>query len=105
VYGYRIADVQLHALRGETQKALAALHQAIDEGWRSDWWYQLQYKPDLEPLHDEPEFQEMVEEIRADMAAQLAHVRQMERSGELVFPTEVATPESIASGSAPTDPR
>ena len=32
---------------------------------------------------DDPEFQAMVEEIEADMAAQLARVREMERNGEL----------------------
>ena len=81
--GYGIADVQVYALRGEKQKALLALRQAIDEGWRSQWWYQLKHKPDLESLHDEPEFQAMVAEIEADMAAQLARVREMERNGEL----------------------
>jgi hypothetical protein len=38
---------------------------------------------DLESLHDEPEFQAMVAEIEADMAEQLARVREMERNGEL----------------------
>jgi hypothetical protein len=81
--GYRIADVQVYALRGEKQKALSALRQAIDEGWRVDWWYQLKLKPDLELLHDEPEFQAMIAEIEADMAEQLERVREMERNGEL----------------------
>jgi hypothetical protein len=70
-------------LRGEKQKALAALRQAIDEGWRSMWWYLLKHDPTLESLHNEPEFQAMVAEIEADMAAQLARVREMERNGEL----------------------
>jgi len=65
-----------------------ALRQAIDEGWRVYWWYLLHHKPDLEPLHDEPEYQAMVAEIREDMAAQLAPVREMERRGEVVFPGE-----------------
>ncbi len=82
-YGYGIADVQLYALRGEKQKALSALRQAIDEGWRSRWWYYLKHDPNLESLHDEPEFQAMIAEIEADMAAQLARVREMERNGEL----------------------
>ena len=47
------------------------------------WWYYLKYDPTLESLHDEPEFQAMVAEIEADMAAQLARVREMERNGEL----------------------
>jgi TolB-like protein/Tfp pilus assembly protein PilF len=80
--GYEIADVQLYALRGEKHKALSALREAIDEGWRYGWWRWLR-KPDLESLHDEPEFQAMVAEIEADMAAQLAHVREMQRNGEL----------------------
>jgi TolB-like protein/Flp pilus assembly protein TadD len=81
--GYWIADVQIYALRGEKQKALSSLRQAIDEGWRSIWWYELKLKPDLELLHDEPEYQAMIAEIEADMAAQLARVRAMERNGEL----------------------
>jgi len=35
--GYEIADVQIHALRGEKRKALSALRQAIDEHWRVGW--------------------------------------------------------------------
>ncbi len=47
------------------------------------WWYFLKLDPSLESLHDEPEFQAMVAEIEADMAVQLARVREMERNGEL----------------------
>jgi TolB-like protein/tetratricopeptide (TPR) repeat protein len=96
-YGSGIADVQLYALRGERQKALSALRQAIDEGWRREWWYWLQKKPDLEPLHDAPEFQAMLEEIRADMAAQLERVREMERRGELVLAAEPTAPSDRRS--------
>jgi tetratricopeptide (TPR) repeat protein len=79
--GYGIADVQIYALQGEKQKALSALREAIDEGWRAEWWWL--HRPNVESLHDEPEFQSMVAEIEADMAAQLARVREMERNGEL----------------------
>ena len=48
-----------------------------------DWWYFLKFDPTLESLHDEPEYQAIVAEIEADMAAQLARVREMERNGEL----------------------
>jgi tetratricopeptide (TPR) repeat protein len=81
--GYGIFDVKIYAVRGEKQKALSALRQAIDEGWRANWWYYLKYDPTLESLHDEPEYQAMIAEIEADMAAQLARVREMERNGEL----------------------
>ena len=82
-WGYGVADVQIYALQGDKRKALSALQRAIDEGWRSSWWYYLKYDPTLESLHDEPEYQAMVAEIEADMAAQLARVREMEKSGEL----------------------
>jgi tetratricopeptide (TPR) repeat protein len=81
--GYGICDVKIYALQGEKHKALAALRQAIDEGWRSLWWYFLKQDPSLESLHDEPEYQAMVAEIEADMATQLERVREMERNGEL----------------------
>jgi tetratricopeptide (TPR) repeat protein len=82
--GYWIADVYIYALQGDKQKALSALRQAIDEGWRGfNWRYDLEHDSALESLHDEPEFQAMVAEIEADMAAQLARVREMERNGEL----------------------
>jgi hypothetical protein len=81
--GYGIADVKIYAIRGDKQKALSALRQAIDEGWRTLWWYYLKRDLNLESLHDEPEYQAMTEEIEADMAAQLARVREMERNGEL----------------------
>jgi tetratricopeptide (TPR) repeat protein len=80
--GYWIADVKIHALKGDKRKALSALRRAIDEGWRSVWWYLLKRDPTLESLHDEPEYQAMVAEIEADMAAQLARVRELERGGE-----------------------
>ena len=67
----------------DKQKALTALKRAIDEGWRGLWWYSLKLDPILESLHDEPEFQAMIAEIEADMAEQLARVREMERNGEL----------------------
>jgi tetratricopeptide (TPR) repeat protein len=81
--GFPISDVKIYALQGDKKKALSALRQAIDEGWRSLWWYALRLDPGLESLHDEPEYQAMVAEIEADMAAQLARVREMERNGEL----------------------
>ncbi len=80
---YPISDVEIYALQGENKKALSALRQAIDEGWRGLWWYSLRLDPGLESLHEEPEYQAIVAEIEADMAVQLARVREMERNGEL----------------------
>ncbi len=43
---------------------------------------------------DEPEFQTVTEEIEADMAEQLARVREMERNGELEPIPEVSATTS-----------
>lgn len=74
-------QVQIYALQGETEKALQALRQAVDRGWRALWWYWLEHDPKLQSLRDEPEFQTIVREIKADMAAQLARVRALETGG------------------------
>jgi len=81
--GYRISDALIYAQRGKIRAVLAALRQAIDQGWRESWWFYFDYDLNLDSIRDEPEFQTMVEEIKADMAAQLERVRAMEASGEL----------------------
>jgi len=81
--GYWVADVQIYALQGRREKALAALREAIDDGWRTLWWYYLERDPNLTSLRGDAEFQAMLEEIRADVAAQLERVRAMQRNGEL----------------------
>jgi len=43
----------------------------------------LERDPNLESLHGDSGFQSMVEQVRADMAAQLERVREMRRRGEL----------------------
>jgi TolB-like protein/Tfp pilus assembly protein PilF len=101
--GYWIADVRIYALRGDKQKALSALRQAIDEGWRVPWRHFLEHDSALESLHDEPEYQAMVAEIEADMAAQLERVREMERNGELTLPADLPAPKDHASGPSPRD--
>ena len=75
--------MRVYALRAAKQKAFSALRQGIDDGWRYAWRRFLEHDSALESLHDEPEYQAMVAEIEADMAAQLAHVREMEQNGEL----------------------
>jgi len=65
--GYMWADVEIHALRGDTDKALAAMRSAIDEGLRWDWNL-LSQALNLQSLWDEPEFQAMLAELEADMA-------------------------------------
>jgi tetratricopeptide (TPR) repeat protein len=83
VWGYGFADVELHALRGEKEEALAALQEHAKTGMRQMWRWQVLYNPNLESIRDTPEFAAIVAEIEADMAEQLARVREMEKNGEL----------------------
>jgi tetratricopeptide (TPR) repeat protein len=86
---YPPARTAAYLLQGETDRALAALREAIDAGWRDGWWL-LEREPIYEPLWDQPEFQAMMAEIKADMAAQIERVREMERNGELEPIPEIA---------------
>jgi tetratricopeptide (TPR) repeat protein len=91
--GGGITDVQVYALQSKSDAALAALRQAIDEGWRLFWWYHAEHDPNLDSIRDEPEFQAMMDEIRTDMAAQLERVLEMERNGELAAVPEISVAE------------
>ena len=82
-WGVGIRDVKIYALQGRKAEALKALRQAVDEGWRGFWPFALKYDPVLESLHDEPEYQAIIAELDADMAAQLQRVREMQAAGEL----------------------
>ena len=81
--GYGIADVHIHALRGEVDAALTAFRRAIDQGWRPIGQHPLGRDPNLSILHDQPAFRSMLDELDADMAAQLERVTAMELAGEL----------------------
>ena len=80
---YWISDVQILALQGRKEEALAALQRATDEGWRSLWWYYLRYDMNLDSIRDEPRFQRVLDQIEADISAQMLRVREMEKSGEI----------------------
>jgi hypothetical protein len=89
-WGYGFADVELHALRGEKEKALAALRVHAERGMGPRWRWHILYNGNLESIRDTPEFAAIIAEIEADMAEQLARVREMQRSGELTAIPELA---------------
>jgi tetratricopeptide (TPR) repeat protein len=78
-----IIDACVYASLGETDKALAALHEAVSEGWR-EFHGRLQggilFQPPvmLDSLAGNPEYEALVDEINADLALQLAHVKTMD---------------------------
>jgi TolB-like protein/Flp pilus assembly protein TadD len=72
--GYGVDRAKIHVLRGDTESALAELEQIVQSGWRYHWRFYLEFDPVLEPLRDEPRFQALVDQIRADMSEQLEQV-------------------------------
>ncbi|MDX1482721.1 MAG: hypothetical protein R3315_13640, partial [Woeseiaceae bacterium] len=82
-WGYAIIDVHAHELLGDRDEALAKLEQAFDAGWRTFWRYELKTDLSLASMHDDPRFRSVVSRIEADMAAQLALLREWEANGEL----------------------
>ena len=77
---------QALALLGEKQTALSELRQQVDNGWRVSWRWDTELNPNFESLREEPEFQAIVEFLRADMARQLVDLRVMEAAGEIPLP-------------------
>ncbi|MCH7501957.1 MAG: winged helix-turn-helix domain-containing protein [Proteobacteria bacterium] len=66
--GYDEMDVFIHAMRGEKRKAIAALREAIDMGWRRGWW--VLRSPLYDSMREEPEWVGLVNELEADIARQ-----------------------------------
>jgi len=73
IYGFRIRDVYVNALRGDKQRALELLREATDEGVIVNWWYYDRH-PNLASLHDEPEFKAILADIEARIAQQRANL-------------------------------
>ena len=68
-----IEDVQIYAIRGETQKALDAFETAVDNKWSFYSASLVGYgDPHLDSIVDEPRYQALVERLRQRMAAERA---------------------------------
>jgi hypothetical protein len=82
--GHGIRDVQILALQGRTFDALAALRDAIDEGFRgtvaSNGW-PMSVDPYLDSLRDQPAFQAMIGELDAAVEEMHERVIQAEENG------------------------
>ena len=81
--GYYITDVRIFALQKSPKRALDALRQAIDAGWRIFSWLYLKYDPNLDSIRGEPRFQQLYAELQADLGAQARRVQELKASGEL----------------------
>ena len=83
VNGHYITDVQIFALQQREQRALDALRQAIEEGWRFLSWYYLEQDPNLDAIRGEPEFDKLHQVVKVDLAKQTKRVQDLKASGEL----------------------
>ena len=73
--GYQISDAEVYALQGRKNDALTALETAVDEGWRYNWRFWLEYSPNLVAIRDEPRFKAVIAELEADVAEQRSKIR------------------------------
>ncbi len=73
-WGYGITDVEMYTLQGKKQQALSALKEAVDEGWRYNWWWFTEKNSNLASIHNEPEYRAIIAKIKADMAQQLKNL-------------------------------
>jgi hypothetical protein len=82
--GYGIDDVRVHALRGDKAKALAALREAAQAGWRGPTWrYYRDIDPNLASIREEPEFKAIFADIERDMARQRAELAKRPKDAPL----------------------
>ncbi len=64
--GYRLADVEIAAMAGQADEAMARFREAYDAGFRNrtlDGIWRLKDNPFFEGLHDRPDFKQLVEDI------------------------------------------
>ena len=78
MFGNGVMAASIHALRGESQRAITALRTAIGAGWIENWWWTLRYDPSLASLRKTREFQAIVARIEAKTAAEHARVTTLE---------------------------
>jgi tetratricopeptide (TPR) repeat protein len=77
-FNFGIADVRIHALRGDKARALAALREAEQAGWRGPTWrFFRDVDPALASIRGEPEFKAVFADIERDMALQRAELAKL----------------------------
>jgi tetratricopeptide (TPR) repeat protein len=84
-WGYQLADVQIHALRGDKPQALRALRQAAQDNWRINWSYYSRFDPALDSIRNEPEFKAVFADIERDMARQRAQLVARPKDAKLAW--------------------
>lgn len=76
------------ALLDEKQAAIEELRHQVEKGWRLHWRWGTELNPNFDSIRQDPQFQEIINFLRADIAAQLPELRAMETSGEFPLPLQ-----------------
>jgi len=77
---------QALAMLGEEEAALKELRFQVENGWRFTWQLNTALSPAFEAVRQDPEYKEIMELLRSEIAAQLPVLRAMETSGEISPP-------------------
>lgn len=65
-----IEQAWVHALKGDHDAALAFLKELVADDWRYYWWGLDYYYPSFRPLHDRPEFQDLLKRLEEGVRQQ-----------------------------------
>lgn len=84
-WGFGIADVNIHALRGDREKALSALEDAMAQGWRDGALFYLQYDPNLASLRGDKTFEDVLALVKTDLGSQRREVQKWQKEMPLVL--------------------
>jgi TolB-like protein len=84
----KFTSLRAYAVAGRHEEAVTMLENLVELGWRGymekySWRYFAYYDMTVDAIRDHPRFQAAIAIIEADMARQLARVREMEQRGEI----------------------
>jgi TolB-like protein len=64
-WGYGVLDAEIAAIRGDRDRALNLLEQAVQSGWMELWWFNTKYNPNLVSLHGDPRYEALIQRLTA----------------------------------------
>jgi len=73
---FRLQELVLLTYLGRLDEAVESMRLYVAEGERA-WWWLIETDPALAPLRERPEYPELIQAIREDMAAQRARLDAM----------------------------
>ena len=78
------ARAAAHLLRGDAENGLAELQEAVESGWRREWWL-LGRDPVFDPIRESPRFQALIARIGEEMTVQRQQLQNMDYASQLAL--------------------